>query len=71
MTLQWGEVHWLTPEELAAEKEQMRLAMEELDKRWPRSQRRARCMNCGAFMPNNTTWHTRCKVCDESYDSLQ
>lgn len=63
--------HILTPEESAQWEEEARQHEAERLKRWPLSQRRHRCMNCGAFMPKNTTWYTRCKVCDESYDSLQ
>lgn len=65
----------LTPEQAAKQAEDdakyfAEIEAEEL-KRWPLSQRRARCMNCGAFMPRKTYRYTRCKVCDESYDSLQ
>lgn len=63
--------HIMTPEEIAADAEEMRrLTMESL-LRWPMSQRRDRCLNCGAFVPKGITRYTRCKVCDESYDSLQ
>ena len=61
----------MTPEEVAEQEEWYRREQEEFDKRWPPSQRRNRCLNCGAFMPKNTSRWTRCKVCDESYDSLQ
>lgn len=63
--------HIMTTEEMAAQEEGFRRQEEEAEKRWPLSQRRARCMNCGAFMSKHTTRYTRCKVCDESYDSLQ
>ena len=61
----------MTAEDVEADRLEMeRIEREELA-RWPLSQRRARCMNCGAFMPKNTQRYTRCKGCGESYDSLQ
>jgi len=69
----WDLTGWriATPEDIAQWEEEARREQEEFDKRWPPSQRRPRCMNCGAFMPKKTYRFTRCKVCDESYDSLQ
>lgn len=61
----------MTPEEVA---EQARLDAEheaEEQSRWPVSQRRPRCLACGAFMPMKSDWYTRCKVCDESMASQQ
>ena len=61
----------VTPEESAQwEADAERQRAEEL-KRWPMSQRRPRCYNCGAFMPKVHHDHTRCKCCGESYASLQ
>ena len=62
---------YMTPEEIAADKEYWRKQHEESLKRWPMSQRRDRCMNCGAFMRTPSYEHTRCKNCGESYLSLQ
>lgn len=69
----WDLTGWriATPEEIAQWEEEDRQQEAEELKRWPRSQRRYRCYNCGAFMPNHTNNHTRCKVCDESFESLQ
>ena len=61
----------LTPEEVAASAEQSRLEQEEQLRRWPMSQRRGRCLNCGAFMPRVHYEHTKCKKCGESYLDLQ
>ena len=63
--------HIMTPEEIERDKREMAQYEAEAIARWPLSQRRNRCLNCGAFMPRCITRYTRCKVCDESYDSLQ
>lgn len=60
-----------TSEEVARWEEEARREQEEFDKRWPVSQRRKRCENCGAFMAKSATWWTRCKRCDESCESQQ
>lgn len=61
----------VTPEESAQWEEDARREREEFDRRWPPSQRRNRCMNCGAFMRQRVDRWTRCQRCDESFDSLQ
>jgi|GEM_PF-6454777 len=61
----------MTAEDVAKLEEEYRLQREEELKRWPMSQRRPRCLNCGAFMPQKSYRHTHCKCCGESYDSLQ
>lgn len=69
----WDLTGWriATPEEVKQWKEDAKREQEEFDKRWPPSQRRPRCMNCGAFMPRKTYRMTRCKCCGESFESLQ
>lgn len=61
----------LSAEEIAQRDEETRRQEAEELERWPLSQRRSRCMNCGCFMPRVVYRYTRCKRCDESYDSLQ
>jgi len=69
----WDLSGWriMTPEEIARDEEWARQEREESLKRWPMSQRRDRCYNCGCFMPNVSYDHTRCKRCGESFNSLQ
>lgn len=69
----WDLTGWriATPEEIAQWEEEARQQEAEELKRWPLSQRRPRCYNCGAFMPQVHNDFTRCKVCNESYNSLQ
>jgi tRNA(Ile2) C34 agmatinyltransferase TiaS len=61
----------LTPEEVAEQKLIDDEYFAEELKRWPLSQRRPRCLNCGAFTRMGHGWYDRCKNCGESYDSLQ
>lgn len=63
--------HIMTEEEIAQSEEWARQEREESLKRWPMSQRRDRCYNCGCFMPTYSYDHTRCKRCGESFNSLQ
>lgn len=73
----WDLKGWriLTPEEAARQAEEDAKYFAEMEaeqlKRWPMSQRRDRCMNCGAFMRTPSYEHTRCKNCGESYLTLQ
>jgi hypothetical protein len=61
----------MTPEESQEQRWRDDAERAELDAHWPPSQRRNRCMNCGAFMRRRVDRWTRCKRCDESYESLQ
>jgi hypothetical protein len=65
----------LTPEEAAEQARQDReywdAEIAERLNRWPSSQRRPRCINCGAFMRKGHGWYDKCKACGESYASLQ
>lgn len=40
-------------------------------RRWPKNQRRPRCLACGAFMPIKHYVDTHCKVCGQSYLDLE
>ncbi|ACH62054.1 hypothetical protein MYRNA_46 [Mycobacterium phage Myrna] len=66
-------VKWrvLTPEEVAEQERRDAEHQDEEEKRWPMSQRRPRCLACGAFMPMKTDDYTRCKVCQQSWADLQ
>lgn len=69
----WDLTGWriMTPEEVEADRLEMQRLTEEYDKRWPPSQRRPRCMNCGAFMKLKADDWTRCKCCGYNFYDLQ
>lgn len=69
----WDLKGWriMTAEDIEADRLEMQRLTEEFDRRWPPSQRRPRCLACGAFMPQNSTRYTRCKVCSQSFEDLQ
>lgn len=69
----WDLSGWriMTAEDVAKMEEEYRLEREESLKRWPMSQRRDRCLNCGAFMRKHSYEDTKCKNCGYSYLDLQ
>lgn len=69
----WDLKGWriMTSEDVEADRLEMQKLTEEYDRRWPPSQRRNRCLGCGAFMTRRATDYTRCKRCGESFNSLQ
>lgn len=71
MSLHLSGFRLLTPEEAAQSEVAAAEQRAEALRRWPMSQRRPRCPNCGAFMPQVHHDLTKCKCCGESYASLQ